>query len=304
MQATTEEEIKELLRTDRMEIDEDEEDNQRLMPQREDPKLFRVRVREGFEREMALNLMNKFLALRDQPEQILIYSASALDRYKGFIFIEADNKAHVLHALKGFLYVQVDSSVLIEIHEMPDIFKPDPTREVNIEEDQWVRIKGGLYDGDIGRVVTFNENKTKITVKLVPRLGSAEDEENEEEEEAPKGRADHLRRYHERKKKNIRPPQRLFDPKEVKSSPSSLCLISPSISTQRFPTVEIKRGNITTCTNHNTSMVVSWSRLLPPKTLRLVTLHQIMRKVTCSFKERSKTLMVVPKKRLVLWKRL
>lgn len=41
--------------------------------------------------------------------------------------------------------------------------------ETNIEVHQWVRIKGGVYDGDLG-IVEFIEGNMKALVKLIPRI--------------------------------------------------------------------------------------------------------------------------------------
>lgn len=41
----------------------------------------------------------------------------------------------------------------------------------NLKEHQWVRIKKGIYKGDIG-LVEFIENNQRALVRLIPRIPS------------------------------------------------------------------------------------------------------------------------------------
>jgi hypothetical protein len=74
------------------------------MPTHSDPKLFQVNVKFGQEKNIAQRLMNKYLVLENTPNPIKIFSASALDKYKGFIFIEAMQEKHVTHAIHVLIY--------------------------------------------------------------------------------------------------------------------------------------------------------------------------------------------------------
>lgn len=54
--------------------------------------------------------------------------------------------------------------------EVPMVYTTDGAKNIDLKEGQWVRIKKGLYAGDVAMVQDFDESKTRIQVKLVPRL--------------------------------------------------------------------------------------------------------------------------------------
>jgi hypothetical protein len=62
------------------------------LPSVYDPKLWRVRVKKGFERIAAMALMNKqidFTKNLSTPKPFAIYSATHIDSIDNFIFVEA-----------------------------------------------------------------------------------------------------------------------------------------------------------------------------------------------------------------------
>ena len=80
----------------------------RNLPSVQDPKLWRVRVKKGFERIAASALMNKqidFTRNRSPPRPFAIYSATYIDSIENFIFVEAHKIEAVRDAVQGLSYV-------------------------------------------------------------------------------------------------------------------------------------------------------------------------------------------------------
>lgn len=94
--------------------------------------------------------------------------------------------------------------------------------EVQVRAKQWVRMKRGIYQGDLAQVVTSSDQGTNVTVRIIPRLDlAAIAEEHQLAEEAraaagkdKKGRKPKVKRA-AGKKSSVRPMARLFEVKEV-----------------------------------------------------------------------------------------
>ncbi|KAK6114992.1 hypothetical protein DH2020_007261 [Rehmannia glutinosa] len=99
-----------------VEYDEEATDveQQALLPSVRDPKLWMVKCAIGREREVAVCLMQKSI---DKGPEMQIRSVIALDHLKNYIYIEADKEAHVREA----------------------------------RADTWVRMKIGIYKGDLAK---------------------------------------------------------------------------------------------------------------------------------------------------------
>lgn len=63
------------------------------------------------------------------------------------------------------------------IQEVMAIFKSDLSKQYDVKENQWVRIKRGAYENDLGQIISIDDSCEKVTVKLVPRLNK-NDENN------------------------------------------------------------------------------------------------------------------------------
>lgn len=72
-----------------------------LEPTPEDPKLWMVTVKQGHEREVALQLLQKSLHMYNMATPLAIKSVVALDHLKGFVYVEADKEAHVSAGATG-----------------------------------------------------------------------------------------------------------------------------------------------------------------------------------------------------------
>ncbi|OQU85804.1 hypothetical protein SORBI_3004G313400 [Sorghum bicolor] len=151
-------------------FDYDEEvtevEQQALLPSVKDPKLWMVKCVIGHERETAVCLMQKFIDRSD----LQIKSVVALEHLKNFIYIEAEKEAHVKEACKGLRNIIASTKpTLVPIREMADVLSIE-SKSVDLSRDSWVRMKLGMYKGDLAKVVDVDNVGRKVTVKLVPRI--------------------------------------------------------------------------------------------------------------------------------------
>lgn len=64
-----------------------------------DPKVFAVRCREKMEREAVFKLMYKFNFFMGKKEELMIFSASSIDKFPGYVYIESKNEVNVRTAI-------------------------------------------------------------------------------------------------------------------------------------------------------------------------------------------------------------
>lgn len=153
-----------------------------LVPTRSDPKLFYVRVKPGKEKEIVLTLLQKYFDLRKpvvgkgdknkRQESLHVLSAFSPDNAPGFVYIEAFREAHVRQAIDGIDWIFLQRGVkLVPLDQMTGVvdFRP---RGVAIKKGIWVRLRRGIYKGDLAYVCATNEARGDCMVKLIPRLGS------------------------------------------------------------------------------------------------------------------------------------
>eukprot|EP01080_Neovahlkampfia_damariscottae_P012186 gene12186-5773_t len=173
-------------------IDEDEEDEfyedyesvggrktgirqQQQYPTATDPKLFMVKCKHGKEREAVVTILQKSFDLaRTKP--LLIHSAVALDTLKGVIYIEAYKEAHVKDAINGIKTIFEGGIKLVPTKEMSEILTIQD-KGIEIKKGDWVKIKRGVYKGDVGQVFEVDETRAEATIKLIPRLEHGEKRE-------------------------------------------------------------------------------------------------------------------------------
>ncbi|KAI1613657.1 hypothetical protein EDD36DRAFT_381830 [Exophiala viscosa] len=187
-----------------------------LMPDVNDPSIWGVRCKAGKEREIISRLMKKFF--ESQSSRTPMRICSAFERgdgpMAGYIFVEARSKVDVDDALNNVADVYPRSKMnLVPVKEMPDLLRVNKSKE--LEVGGYVRIKRGLYQGDLGMIEAVESNGLEVTVRLVPRLTYGMDEDT-----MRPGNADA-----KRKRPNTfgpvnnfanRPPQRLFNEAEAR----------------------------------------------------------------------------------------
>ena len=190
-----------------------------LMPDINDPSIWAVRCREGKEKEIISRLMKKFQEAANHRKPLGI--CSAFERgdgpMKGFIFVEAKQKAAVVEAFDGVpdAYPRTNPK-LIPVKEMPDLLRVNKSKELTI--DSYVRIRRGLYQNDLGVVEDAATNGLEATIRLVPRLTYGLDDEEQARVPQPGVDANGKRKRPFAPPVNManRPPARFFNENEAK----------------------------------------------------------------------------------------
>jgi hypothetical protein len=113
--------------------------------------------------------MNKSIDFAKHGTPLEILSATAADNIDNYIFVEAFRKNSVSQAIYGLNFC-LGKIEMLTLNEMPKIYES----KINSQRPEpmtWVRIKSGLYDGDIG-IIDKIIGDDKIRVKLVPRINN------------------------------------------------------------------------------------------------------------------------------------
>ncbi|KAF1810464.1 transcription elongation factor Spt5 [Eremomyces bilateralis CBS 781.70] len=184
-----------------------------LLPTVDDPSIWAVRCREGKEKEVVLSVMRRWDSRLNTREPIPLISAfSRGDLMAGHIYIEARRQDDVFLATDGLQDCYPRSKcMLIPINEMPGLLRVQKSK--SLEPGMYVRIKRGLYAGDLAQVEEVETNGLEVQLRLIPRLnyGITEDPN------APAGDAKR-KRFGVKKGPTAasRPPQRLFSEHEAR----------------------------------------------------------------------------------------
>lgn len=96
----------------------EEIETQQLPPSVSDPKLWLVKCNPGKEMAMVLKLMQKYNSFKHTNEPLFIYSAFCVPATKGYIYVEADKKAHVTKAIEYCHDLKGYSIQIIPLNEM------------------------------------------------------------------------------------------------------------------------------------------------------------------------------------------
>ncbi len=92
---------------------------------------------------------------------------------KGYIYIEAFKEANVREAIQDISFLRENSIKIVPLTEMTQVFNYDKIERLDIKPGKWVRMKFGIYEGDLAQVIDIEDPVSKIYVKLIPRLGDA-----------------------------------------------------------------------------------------------------------------------------------
>eukprot|EP00240_Pyramimonas_obovata_P005180 CAMPEP_0118942736 /NCGR_PEP_ID=MMETSP1169-20130426/36749_1 /TAXON_ID=36882 /ORGANISM="Pyramimonas obovata, Strain CCMP722" /LENGTH=394 /DNA_ID=CAMNT_0006887801 /DNA_START=105 /DNA_END=1286 /DNA_ORIENTATION=- len=153
-----------------------EVEQQAMLPTVKDPKLWMVKCRPGTEREVCVQLMQKFITMANAGTPLLIKSCLVQDHLKGYMYVEADKQAHVLAACKGLRNIfSFKGANLVPIGEMTEVMTIQSKgktllKESTPSENHYIRIRNGLYKGDLAQVVSVHYAENQAVVKLVPRV--------------------------------------------------------------------------------------------------------------------------------------
>jgi transcription elongation factor SPT5 len=192
-----------------------------LMPSVDDPSIWSIKCKPGKEREVIQNIAMKMAQRAGTKQAMKIFSAFERGggSMAGFIFVEARKKADVDAALDGILNVYPRTNpTLVPVKEMPDLLRVQKSQE--LVRDGYVRIKRGLYQGDLAMIQEVESNGLEVTVRLVPRLtyGMDEDDKNSPVATHSVGADGKRKRLNAFGNNSVaaRPPQRLFSESEAK----------------------------------------------------------------------------------------
>jgi transcription antitermination factor NusG len=173
--------------------EEEEIPQQFLLPTPSDPKLWLVRCKIGKERAIVHQLMRAFVELQNLDTPLQILSCTARDNLKGYIYIEAHKATAVAQAIESAHLIHMvycgpsgNKCTFVPLEEMPQVINITGRAAVSAALSiprlgSFVRIKKGLYIGDLGQVVEVPEDEflgenlrtVRIKLKLVPRLFSS-----------------------------------------------------------------------------------------------------------------------------------
>jgi transcription elongation factor SPT5 len=193
-----------------------------LMPDVNDPSIWGVRCKAGKERDVVLSIQKKLVERQHTKNPMKI--CSAFERgdgpMAGYIFVEARKKADVDDALTNVADVYPRGKTnLVPVKEMPDLLRVVKSQE--LVRDGYVRIKRGLYQGDLAMIEEVESNGLSVTVRLVPRLTYGLDEDDQRSPTGsnnlgPDGKRKRVNAFSPANNVVNRPPPRLFNEAEAR----------------------------------------------------------------------------------------
>ena len=89
-------------------------------------------------------------------------------KYPGKIFIQAANEKVIKESLESFIDINSGRITPMDNDFYSTLFEAKETKEITFKEGQYVRIKKGVYEGDLGRISKAKKNSADIA--LVPRI--------------------------------------------------------------------------------------------------------------------------------------
>jgi transcription elongation factor SPT5 len=101
--------------------------------------MFAVKCKLGKEKEVVISLLNKFFFYCQTANSLRIYSASHIEKFPGYIYIEADNEAQVRIACKDLNALSFGNAnrhyvTIVPIKEVIGVFKPDLSKNYDVKE--------------------------------------------------------------------------------------------------------------------------------------------------------------------------
>jgi transcription elongation factor SPT5 len=185
---------------------------QALMPTARDPKLWAVNCVEGREADVVCRVLQKCYDYRDRAQPLLVKAVFAKTGLKGYIYVEAHKETHVREALKGLHSVlHSKPPKLVPLSEMVDAITAVKAASKAVQPGAWVRFRGGIYKGDLARVVDVDLDGGRVTVRVVPRLDYAAIAARRAESARGNGPVGFP------KQPKVLPPPRAFNPDEARS---------------------------------------------------------------------------------------
>lgn len=145
-------------------------DKRLLMPGPDDPRIFRMKCRPGHEREIIAAIQQRIVDRMTSREPVKIISVFAREgAMAGNLYIESRLQDYITPAVDGISHVFMGTKpFMVPVEEMPDLLHT--RRSKQLEPGMYVRVKRGLYQGDLAQIEEVEANNVNVTVRLVPRL--------------------------------------------------------------------------------------------------------------------------------------
>ncbi|KAN0023266.1 hypothetical protein ACTFIU_011433 [Dictyostelium citrinum] len=193
--------------------DDDEADYDEDLPKQS---YWRLKCRVGEEKLFVASMMQKMLNNRNSQnanDHVLIKSIMAPHHLSGYVYVEAEREVHVRQAIKGMTSLVSFTPVITPLKDIIEVISANK-KNVDLQKGGWVRIRLGKYKADIGQIISYDPSKSRVTVKLIPRLDlPAIAQSLQEKENKANGGAD--KAVAATKRKRTRPQARFFNPDEV-----------------------------------------------------------------------------------------
>jgi transcription elongation factor SPT5 len=126
-----------------------------LVPRATSPKLFILRVKRGAEREILTRIIHNKSG---------ICSVVCKDGLKGYLYVEAFQKQHVIDSLESLKGVSRDKISVVPQREMVEAM----TYRAEESPGEWGRIKKGKYRNDLVQIMEAGGDMVKV--KAIPRI--------------------------------------------------------------------------------------------------------------------------------------
>ncbi|CCC71571.1 hypothetical protein NCAS_0H02610 [Naumovozyma castellii] len=143
-----------------------------LLPSVDTATIWGVRCRPGAEKALVRKLLKKKFNLDRAmgKKKLKILSIFQRDNYTGRIYIEAPKQSVIEKFCNGVPDIYINQKLLIPVQELPLLLKPNKSDDVSLAEGNYVRIKRGIYKGDLAMVDQISENNLEVMLKMIPRL--------------------------------------------------------------------------------------------------------------------------------------
>ncbi|CAN0560423.1 unnamed protein product, partial [Ectocarpus sp. 12 AP-2014] len=145
--------------------------------------------------------MNKALAFKANGQPFGVTSAVVPAGTKGFLYLEAQNEPAVKAAINGLRGVRTKLRK-VPIPDMTAVLSVrSATRAKPVRQNQFIRLKRKPYTDDLAKVVEVLAGGERAVVQFIPRIDLVSLSADAETRNA---------------RKSLRPPQRFFNPEEVR----------------------------------------------------------------------------------------
>lgn len=89
-----------------------------LLPSIMDSKLWKIKCKQGFERQLVMQIMRKAIDYLNKEKPFMIMSVFQCDKTDGYIFIEAHKLSHVKSIITGISGIFKRGTEMIAIKDM------------------------------------------------------------------------------------------------------------------------------------------------------------------------------------------